>query len=95
VNSAGGQQFTSVRLNCLCNQSHLTILSDDILEGGLPKFRNGCLTLPEGPGLGVELDRKRVTKYAKYFDEHGEFPATEPLWIFRELRPAHYESRAS
>ncbi len=56
------------------NQTHLTILSDDVVEGGLPKFRKGCLTLPEGPGLGVKLDRERVAKYAKYFEDHGEFP---------------------
>ena len=26
-------------------------------------------------GLGVNLDRQRVAKYADYFKQHGEFPA--------------------
>lgn len=55
------------------NQTHLGVLTDDIIEGGLPGFRNGCLTLPEGPGLGVKLDRKRLEKYAKYFEQNSEF----------------------
>lgn len=57
------------------NQTHMTILTDDILMGGLPTFDRGCLPLPQGPGLGVELDRARVDRYAGYFEEHGEFPA--------------------
>jgi L-alanine-DL-glutamate epimerase-like enolase superfamily enzyme len=57
------------------NQTHFGVLTDDIIEGGLAKFRNGCLTLPEGPGLGVKLDRQRLTKYARYFEEHGELSA--------------------
>ncbi len=60
------------------NQTHFGVLTDDIVEGGLAKFRNGCLTLPEGPGLGVKLDRKSLEKYAKYFQEKGEYPAMAP-----------------
>lgn len=57
------------------NQSHFGVLTDDIIEGGLEKFVDGCLAVPEGPGLGVQLDRNRLEKYAKHFQEHGEFPA--------------------
>lgn len=56
------------------NQSHLGILTDDIVEGGIEAFMAGCLAVPEGPGLGVTLDRSRVQKYARYFQENGEFP---------------------
>lgn len=55
------------------NQTHFGVLADDIIEGGLGKFSSGCLTLPETPGLGVKLDRGRLTKYARYFEEQGEF----------------------
>ncbi len=55
------------------NQTHFGILSDDVLEGGLPEFRGGCLIVPEGPGLGVKLDRARLKKYARYYEEKGEF----------------------
>jgi L-alanine-DL-glutamate epimerase-like enolase superfamily enzyme len=57
------------------NQTHLTLLRDDVVDGGLPTFRDGCLDLPEGPGIGVKLDPQRMAKYARYYDEQGEFPA--------------------
>lgn len=57
------------------NQTHLTILADDIIEGGLPQFDSGCLTLPEAVGLGVKLDYKRLQTYARQYDECGEFPS--------------------
>lgn len=56
------------------NQSHFGVLTDDIIEGGLEEFVEGCLAVPEGPGLGVHLDMNRLERYAKYYQEHGEFP---------------------
>ncbi len=56
------------------NQTHFGVLTDDIVQNGLAEFHQGCLTLPEGPGLGVKLDRKRLEKYARNFEEHGEYP---------------------
>lgn len=38
-------------------------LADDIIKGGQMKYVNGCLRVPEGPGLGVELDERKVEKY--------------------------------
>jgi len=55
------------------NQTHFGVLSDDIVQGGIPEFQNGCLSVPEGPGLGVKLDRRRLEKYAQLFEEQGEF----------------------
>jgi L-alanine-DL-glutamate epimerase-like enolase superfamily enzyme len=55
------------------NQTHFGVLSDDIVEGGIPEFHMGCLSVPEGPGLGVKLDRQRLEKYAQLFREKGEF----------------------
>lgn len=57
------------------NQTHLTILTDDIIEGGLMTFNAGCLRLPEEPGLGVKLDCQRLQQYARYYEERGEFSA--------------------
>jgi len=56
------------------NQTHYGVLTDDIVEGWPPKFEHGCLTLPEKPGLGVKLDRRRLQKYAKTFEVNGEYP---------------------
>jgi glucarate dehydratase len=35
-------------------------------------FENGCLRLPDGPGLGVELDPEQVDRYHRAFLEVGE-----------------------
>jgi L-alanine-DL-glutamate epimerase-like enolase superfamily enzyme len=62
--------------NCTkASQTHYSVLADDVIEGGVPKFHKGCLTLPETPGIGVKLDRKRVERWSNYTKEHGEFSA--------------------
>lgn len=44
--------------------SHYHHLTDDILLGGkLPFNADGTMTVPQGPGLGVELDRDKLAKY--------------------------------
>jgi glucarate dehydratase len=35
-------------------------------------FRDGCLAVPEGPGLGVELDRDQLERYHRLYLERGE-----------------------
>lgn len=55
--------------NFLCaNQSYAALLTDDVIAGmdALP-YRNGFLALPDGPGLGIELDAERVAKYAELY----------------------------
>lgn len=59
----------------LANQTHFGVLTDDVIEGGLEEFVDGCLTVTEGPGLGVKLDPNRMKKYVRYYQENGEFPA--------------------
>lgn len=36
----------------------------DVIKGGKMKYENGCLAVPEGPGLGVELDLDLLEQYA-------------------------------
>jgi glucarate dehydratase len=51
--------------------SHLPEQSDDVIT--IPwTFRNGCLAVPEGPGLGVELDPEQVERYHRLYLEHGD-----------------------
>ena len=71
--AAGMHAIASCPNFTMANQTHFGVLTDDIVEGGLARFHNGCLTLPEGPGLGVKLDRDRLAKYARCFQENGEF----------------------
>jgi glucarate dehydratase len=54
--------------------AHYHHLVDDIIEGGKMPYRDGAIAVPDGPGLGVKLDRKKLAKYARAFDELGGYP---------------------
>lgn len=78
-------------LNADVHYHHLT---DDIIKGGKMKYRGGKIDVPQGPGLGVELDRDKLAEYAKLYKELGGYaydrdPA-RPGWyaIFPEQRHA-------
>jgi L-alanine-DL-glutamate epimerase-like enolase superfamily enzyme len=62
----------------LAHQTHAQLLADDVVAGGVPAPVDGGLSLPEGPGIGVELDRDRVERYADVFRREGSFSAYEP-----------------
>ncbi|MBO0848115.1 MAG: mandelate racemase/muconate lactonizing enzyme family protein [Pseudonocardia sp.] len=52
------------------NQAYGALLADDVTTGfGGPaaNYRDGRLDVPTGPGLGVELDRDKVGKYAELY----------------------------
>ncbi|HZO91448.1 MAG TPA: enolase C-terminal domain-like protein [Chthonomonadaceae bacterium] len=51
--------------------SHLPEQADDVITQPF-QFRNGCLPVPEGPGLGVELDREQVERYHRLYLERGD-----------------------
>lgn len=53
---------------CLSNMtlaadSHYHHLTDDIIEGGKLQYKNGAMAVPNGPGLGVTLDRDKLAHY--------------------------------
>jgi L-alanine-DL-glutamate epimerase-like enolase superfamily enzyme len=55
------------------NQGYGSFLADDVIAGASPlPYRNGCLTVPDKPGIGVELDMERVEKYAELYDEEAK-----------------------
>lgn len=65
--------------------SHYHHFSDDILSS-MHQFRAGQLHVPEGPGLGVEVDEDKLQKYAKRFESTGEIEfaggdAYRPEWL--------------
>lgn len=75
----------------LANQGGLRELADDVITGGLRPMTDGCLEVPDGPGIGVELDPERVAKYAKYYDDEisgREFsqPWMSPQYMMMQYR---------
>ncbi len=42
------------------SDTHYPWYDKEIVKGGRPQFRDGALDVPDGPGLGVELDREAV-----------------------------------
>ncbi|HEY9248074.1 MAG TPA: enolase C-terminal domain-like protein [Rariglobus sp.] len=55
--------------------AHYHYLTDDIIVGGLMKYENGCLPVPKGPGLGVQLDPEKMDKYEREFEKRGDYYA--------------------
>lgn len=53
--------------------SHYHHLVDDVIVGGKMQYRDGFLDVPSGPGLGVELDRDKLERYADHFREVGNY----------------------
>lgn len=51
--------------------THLIEQADDIITQPFV-FENGCLQVPTGPGLGVEIDQDKLAFYADYHRKHGE-----------------------
>jgi glucarate dehydratase len=54
--------------------AHYHHLTDDIIEGGLMKYRNGAIDVPRGPGLGVKLDREKLREYSELYQRLGGYP---------------------
>lgn len=55
--------------------AHYHYLIDDIIVGGLMKYRDGCLPVPTGPGLGVQLDEDKMARYEREFQKRGDYYA--------------------
>jgi glucarate dehydratase len=53
--------------------AHYHHLADDIIKGGKMPYRDGKIALPKGPGLGIELDRDKVEKYADLYRKLGGY----------------------
>lgn len=53
--------------------AHYHHLQDDVIRGGLLRFEGGRMRLPDGPGLGVELDQDKVAQYAELYRELGGY----------------------
>ena len=53
--------------------AHYHHLVDDVIEGGLMTYKNGAIAVPDGPGLGITLDREKVRQYGELYQEVGGY----------------------
>jgi len=53
--------------------AHYHHLVDDIIQGGKMPYHNGRISVPSGPGLGVDLDREKLREYAELYKELGGY----------------------
>lgn len=64
--------------------AHYHHLTDDVIVGGPMRYVDGQMQVPQGPGLGVELDRDKLAQYAEYYREVGGYAydrdPTRPDW---------------
>ena len=54
--------------------AHYHHLTDDVIVGGLMQYKDGAIRVPDGNGLGVSLDRAKLTQYHELFKELGSYP---------------------
>jgi glucarate dehydratase len=54
--------------------AHYHHLTDDIIEGGLMKYEGGMIKVPDGPGLGVKLNRDKLREYQELYKKLGGYP---------------------
>jgi len=54
--------------------AHYHHLVDDIIEGGKFKYENGAIKVPTAPGLGVKLNRDKLTEYSELYKRLGSYP---------------------
>jgi len=54
--------------------AHYHHLGDDVIVGGLMRYENGAIRVPDAPGLGVTLDREKLRQYHELYRELGGYP---------------------
>lgn len=54
--------------------AHYHHATDDIIVGGKFKYENGAIAVPKTPGLGVQLDREKLSIYAERYRRLGAYP---------------------
>jgi glucarate dehydratase len=74
--------------------THYVWQTDEIIAGGKLRIEHGSVRLPDGPGLGVELDRTALAAAHRRYRECGlvrrddelEMQKVEPGWRFQKTR---------
>lgn len=74
--------------------THYPWQSDEVIVGGRFTFEDGAVAVPQGPGLGVELDRDALAKLHQNYvacgltkrDDQIEMQKVQPGWTFKSVR---------
>lgn len=74
--------------------THYPWQSDEVIVGGRLSFEEGSVRVPEGPGLGVELDRIALKRLHQNYlncglkkrDDEAEMQKVQPGWKFEPVR---------
>jgi glucarate dehydratase len=54
--------------------AHYHHLTDDVIQGGKMKYTGGSIRVPDGPGLGVKLDKEKIGQYSELYKRLGGYP---------------------
>ena len=63
------------------NQQTAQVMCDDVLRHSLPISSGPYWGVPEGPGLGIEVDEDKVQQYQEQFRRHGQFLPYDPALL--------------
>src|SRR5207245_1390703 len=66
------------------NQTVRHLLEGDVVRAPV-RMTDGCIDVPDTPGLGVDLDEGQVREYARRYDEDG------PCWFWAGPRGTEWE----
>jgi glucarate dehydratase len=69
------QTASTIPQMTFAGDAHYHFLTDDIIVGGPLKYHDGCIHVPTGPGLGVQLDEEKMAKYERLFEQKGDYYA--------------------
>jgi glucarate dehydratase len=69
------QTASTIPTMTFAGDAHYHYLTDDIIQGGLMQYENGCIKVPYGPGLGIALDEEKMRYYEEYYKKKGDYYA--------------------
>ena len=79
VSTAASLHVMASTVNFLyANQSYVSCVVDDVIRGGPLPLEGECLTVPEAPGIGVDLDEDRLKEGEERYRREGDFTLTDP-----------------
>ncbi len=69
------------------NQQTAHMMTDDIITETLPIVHGPDWGVPQGHGIGVEIDEAKLAKYHELYRKRGQFQPYDPVLIGSELYP--------